>query len=177
MSAAFETDPRWQALMARGGAITLPFDAPSGWVHGPIPAGQKALDVGDDRLSPAYCTIDGHRFLRALLLLPIAGARTVFGFDCWASLSEESYQAFLASRAGGKAFAGSFAWLANALPGFAVSEPVACNLVPGPVGQPPRLQPHPGTALHEAQGSGLDAARLAHIYAAAGKDITTLFAE
>lgn len=171
-----DEDPRWQALMARGGVIALPFDTPEGWPHGPLPSGQKSLEAGDDRLSATYCTLDGHRFVRALLLLPIREARTVFAFECWGSVSEESYQAWLAARAGGEAFPGAFAWLANHLPGFDRAEPVPCNLVAGPPGQPPRLQPQPGTALHLAQSEGLSSARLADIYAAAGLDITALLA-
>lgn len=167
-------DPRWQKLAARGGLITLPFDAPDGWPHGPLPKGERALEVGDDRLSPAYCTMQGHRFMRALLLLPITEARTAFGFETWASVSEESWQGWLSARAGGKPFAGCFAWAANALPGFASGEPVACNLMPGPAGELPRLQPQPGSALHEAQRDGISPARLAEIHAAAGADFAAL---
>lgn len=169
-----ETDPRWQKLAQRGGLLAMPFAAPDGWPHGPIPPGQKALEVGDDRLSPAYCALGGHRFLRAVLLLPISGARTVFGFETWGSVSEESYAAFLAARTGGAAFGGCFAWAANALPGFESGDPIGCNLVPGPPGQLPRLQPHAGTALHEAQREGITPARLADIYAAAGTDFEAL---
>ncbi len=165
---ALADDPRWHRLAARGGLVTLPIAAPDSWPHGAIAPGQKAVEAGDDRLSPAYCTLSGHRFLRARLLLPIAGARTVFGFETWASVSEESFQSFLAARAGGEPFAGCFAWLANALPGFDSAEPVPCNLVPGPPGQLPRLQPHPGVSLHAAQRDGLTPDRLAEIYAAAG---------
>lgn len=165
-----ETDPRWQALAQRGGLISVRLDAPDGWPHGPIPAGQKTLDAGDDRLSPGYCTLSGHRFLRAVLLLPIVGARTVFGFETWGSVSEENFQAYLAARARGEAFPGCFAWSANALPGFDTAEPAACNLVPGPPGQLPRLQPHPGHPLHDTQRNGLAPARVAAIHAAAGVD-------
>ncbi|GKY89033.1 DUF2199 domain-containing protein [Sinisalibacter aestuarii] len=173
-TAPLDEDPRWQKLMARGGMVSLPFAAPDGWPHGPIPPGEKSLEIGEDSLSPLYCTLAGHRFLRALLLLPITGARTVFGFESWASVSEDSWRAFLAARAGGEAFRGSFAWLGNSLPGFAQAEPVPCNLVPGPAGQPPRLQPQPGTALNRAQSDGISTARLAAIYAGAGQDIATL---
>lgn len=173
-AAPLETDPRWQTLAQRGGLISLPFHAPDGWPHGAIPTGQKALEVGDDRLSPTYCAFSGHRFLRAVLLLPIAGARTVFGFETWGSVSEENWNAFLAARAGGEAFPGCFAWVANALPGFDVSETVPCNLVPGPPGQMPRLQPHPGNPLHDAQRSSITPSQLAEIYAAAGADFEAL---
>lgn len=169
-----DEDPRWQRLMARGGLITLGFNTPDAWPHGPLSKGEKRRDVGDDHLSAAYCTIAGHRFLRAQLLLPIQGARTVFAYDTWGSVAEESYQSFLAARAGGEAFAGAFAWLGNHLPGFDSAEPVPCNLVPGAPGRPPRLQPQPGTALHLAQSEGITAARLAEIYTAAGEDITAL---
>jgi len=120
---ALQDDPRWLKLAARGGLITLPFDAPDGWPHGSLPKGEKALEVGDDRLSPAYCTMQGHRFLRALLLLPITGARTALGYETWASVSEESWQGWLAARADGRPFAGCFAWAANALPGFESADP------------------------------------------------------
>lgn len=172
-----DEDPRWQRLMARGGLITLGFDAPDAWPHGPLGKDEKSRDVGEDRLSPAYCSVDGHRFLRAQLLLPIREARTVFAFDTWGSVSEDSYQAFLAARAGGETFAGAFAWLANHLPGFEGAEPVPCNLVAGAPGKPPRLQPQPGTSLYLAQSEGITAARLAEVYAAAGKDITALLPE
>lgn len=170
----FDQDPRWQKLMARGGLIALPFDAPDGWPHGPLATGQKSLEAGDDRLTRAYCTLDGHRFLRAHLLLPIVGARTVFGFETWGSLSEESWQAWLAARAEGRAFPGAFAWLANALPGFAADAPTPCNLIAGPPGALPRLQPQPGSALAAAQAEGLSAAELAAIYRGAGRDIAAL---
>lgn len=169
-------DPRWPALLARGGLIVLPLAAPDGWPHGPLPQGEKALEAGEDRLTPAYCTLKGHRFLRAQLLLPITGARTVFAFEAWGSVSEENWQAWLGARADGKPFPGCFAWLANALPGFEAEEPVPCNLVAGSPGQLPRLQPQPGNALHRAQGEGIPVDRLAAIYAEAGVAIETLFA-
>ncbi|OIP87486.1 MAG: hypothetical protein AUK37_01335 [Rhodobacterales bacterium CG2_30_65_12] len=170
-------DPRWQKLMARGGLIALALPYPDGWPHGALAPGDKALDVGDDRLSPLYCTLQGHRFLRAQLLLPIIGARTVFAFACWGSVSQESWLAWLSARADDTPFPGAFAWLANALPGFTAAEPVPCNLVSGPPGQPPRLQPQPGTALHRVQNAGIDARRLTAIYADAGEDITALLAD
>lgn len=167
---ALEDDPRWQALMARGGLITLPCAMPDAWPHGALPAGDKALEVGDDRLTPAYCTLQGYRFLRAQLLLPITAARTVFGFEAWGSVSEDSWTAWIEARGGGEPFAGCFAWLANELPGFDGTGPVPCNLTAGPPGALPRLHPQPGTRLAEARAAGLDAATLEAIYAAAGYD-------
>ncbi|RME18634.1 MAG: DUF2199 domain-containing protein [Alphaproteobacteria bacterium] len=166
--------PEWQRLMARGGILPLALAAPDVWPHGPIPPGENSLERGDDSLSRNYCTCGGHRFLRALLLLPIRGARTVFGLDGWASVSEETWRAFLAARAGGEAFTGAFAWAANALPGEASKEPVPCNLVPGPPGQPPRLQPHPGSALHALQAEGIAQERLVALFEAAGQDPAAL---
>lgn len=150
-----DDDPRWQKLMARGGLISVGFDAPDAWPHGALASGEKALELGDDRLTPAYCTIEGHRFIRAHLLLPIIDARTVLGFETWASVSEENWQSWLAARAQGETFAGGFAWLANQLPGFEQSEPVPCNLTPGPPGALPQLQPHPGNLLARAQAEGI----------------------
>ncbi|HHS94749.1 MAG TPA: DUF2199 domain-containing protein [Rhodobacterales bacterium] len=167
-------DPRWQRLLARGGAITVAFATPDGWPHGPLPAGQKTLDVGEDRLTASYCTLQGHRFLRAVLYLPIKGARTVFGYETWASVSPESYAAFLDARAGGEAFPGCFAWAANALPGFDLDAPLACNLLPGAPGKPAQLQPQGDSALAKAQASGISPDKLADIYAAAGQDISAL---
>lgn len=173
-------DPRFARLLARGGILALALPAPDAWPHGPLPAGQKAQTVGDDSLSANYCTIQGHRFLRAHLLLPIRGARTVLGFEAWGSVSEDSWQAWLAARARGATFAGAFAWLANALPGFATAsaaDPVACNLVAGPAGALPRLQPQPGSALAQAQAEGIDPGALAAIHAAAGRDFDAVLAQ
>lgn len=164
---AAEDEP-FQKLMARGGILALPLPCPDGWPHGALPAGHRTLAVGDDRLSASYCTLQGHRFVRAHLLMPIRGARTVLGYEAWASVSEDSWQAWLAARARGETFGGAFAWLANALPGFAVTDPVACNLVAGPPGALPRLQPHPGTALADAQAGGIEPGDLAALFAAAG---------
>lgn len=168
-------DPRWQKLMARGGVITVPFAAPDVWPHGPIPAGEKTLERGEDSLSASYCTVQGHRFVRALLLLPIREARTVFGFETWASVSEESWRDWLAARAGGEAFGGCFAWLANALPGVETGDaPVPCNLEAGPPGQLPRLQPRPDTTPGKLQTTGLDAQALMAITTADGRSIEDL---
>ncbi|MEZ5768580.1 MAG: DUF2199 domain-containing protein [Paracoccaceae bacterium] len=166
-AAAPQTDTDLDRLLARGGIHALPLAAPDAWPHGPLPAGQKTLSVGEDSLSAQYCTFQGHRFLRAQLLLPIREARTVLGFEAWGSVSEETWDAWLAARAGGKAFPGAFAWLANALPGFETAEPVPCNLTAGPPGGLPRLQPHPGAALAEAQLAGIDRDAFAAILAAA----------
>jgi len=148
-------DADFAQLLARGGIFALPLPAPDAWPHGPLPVGEKTLVAGDDSLSPAYCTFEDQRFLRAHLLLPIKAARTVLGFETWGSVSEESWQAWLAARARGEAFAGAFAWLANELPGFETSEPVPCNLTAGPPGALPRLQPHPGNDLARAQADGI----------------------
>ncbi|MCB1329113.1 MAG: DUF2199 domain-containing protein [Maritimibacter sp.] len=151
-----EADPTdFDRLMARGGLYALPLPAPDAWPHGALPKGEKSLSVGADSLSAQYCTCQGHRFLRAHLLLPIQGARTVLGFETWGSVSEETWAAWLAARAGGKPFPGAFAWLANALPEFAAADPVPCNLTAGPPGALPRLQPHPGTDLARAQAEGI----------------------
>ena len=170
-----EEDPRFQRLMARGGTIALPLAAPDAWPHGDLPKGEQELAVGDDRLSAYYCTLQGHRFLRAHLLLPIKGARTVLAFEAWGSVSEDSWQAWLAARAGGETFPGAFAWLANRLPGVEHAEPVPCNLVAGPPGALPRLQPQPGTTLARAQAEGIDPGDLIAIAAAAGRAIDTFF--
>ena len=170
-------DPRFPQLLARGGMITLPFDAPDAWPHGALPDGQKELAVGDDRLSANYCTLEGHRFLRAHLLVPIQGARTVLGYEAWGSLSEDSWQAWLAARAGGEAFPGAFAWLANLLPGFEYPAPVPCNLTAGPPGALPRLQPQPGSVLAEAQAAGIDTVALRANTTAAGREIDSVLAD
>ena len=170
-------DPGFQRLMARGGLIALPLPAPDAWPHGPLAPDQKELEVGDDSLSDNYCTLQGHRFLRAHLLLPIKGARTVLGYEAWGSVSEDSWQAWLAARARGEVFAGAFAWLANLLPGFDNHDAVPCNLTAGPPGGLPRLQPQTGSGLARAQAEGIEPAALAAICAAAGVDIASLFTD
>lgn len=156
-----------RTVLARGGIFSVPFPAPDAWPHGPLPNGEKELVVGADRLSAGYCTCEGHRFLRAHLLLPIIDARTVLGFETWASVSEESWQAWLAVRAQGGESSGAFAWLANRLPGFDDPAPVPCNLIAGPPGALPRLQPHPGRILAEAQSGGISHDRFREICIAA----------
>ncbi|HCQ65050.1 MAG TPA: hypothetical protein DIU07_07740 [Rhodobacteraceae bacterium] len=172
-----QDDPRLDRLMARGGLISLPRPAPDAWPHGPLPAGEKELAVGADSLTASYCTFQGQRFLRAHLLLPLKGARTVLAFEAWGSVSEDSWQGWLAARARGEAYPGAFAWLANQLPGFDAREPVPCNLTAGPPGALPRLQPQPGTALARAQAQGIDLDTLRAIYAAAGVGLDTLFTD
>ncbi len=170
-------DPRWQRLMARGGMITLPLDAPDAWPHGPLPRGEKALSVGQDNLSALYCTLKGQHFLRAHLLLPIKDARTVLAVETWGSVSEETRAAWLAARTGGAPFTGAFAWLAAALPGFAESEPVPCNLTAGPPGALPRLQPQPGNPLAVAQAEGVAQDELLAVFVAAERDLGDLLAD
>jgi len=178
MSGAPATDdPRLARLLARGGLIALPLPAPDVWPHGALTRGQKELTVGADSLSANYCTLQGHRFLRAQLLLPISGARTVFAFEAWGSVSEESWQGWLAARASGETFAGAFAWLANALPGFDETAPVPCNLLAGRPGGLPRLQPQPGGAVAKAQAEGIDLGTLAAIHEAAGVALESHFAD
>ncbi len=176
-SATRDADPRVQRLLARGGMIALPLAAPDAWPHPALGAGEKELVAGADSLSANYCTLQGHRFLRAHLPLPIKGARTVFAFAAWGSVSEDSWQAWLAARVGGPPFAGAFAWLANALPGFDTEAPVPCNLLAGPSGGLPRLHPQPGSALARRQAEGIDTAELVAIYAAAGADFDALLAD
>ena len=75
---------------------TLPLDAPDARPNRERPKREKERTVGDDRLSATYCTLPGHRFLRAHLLVPMQSARTVLGFEAWGWLSEDSWQAWLA---------------------------------------------------------------------------------
>ncbi len=172
-----DEDQRFQRQMQRGGMITLPRAAPDAWPHGPLPAGEKERVIGADSLTANYCTFQGHRFLRVHLLLPIKGARTVFGFEAWGSVSEVSWQGWLAARARGEDYRGGFAWLANQLPGFETGEPVPCNLTAGPPGALPRLQPQPGNALARAQAEGIDFDEVRAIYAAAGVALDTILTD
>ena len=162
-------DPRWQAIATRDLLAGLGFDAPDAWPHGPRPAGQKALAVADDSLSERYCTLAGHRFLRARLGLPIRGAREVLTLETWASVSEATWTAVLAARTAGAEFEGGFTWLSNVLPGLA-PEPVGCNLLPGRPGEPPRLFAQEGP-LHQAQQTGLALDALVALLGALGRSL------
>lgn len=162
-------DPRWQKLIGLGGLDPIAFDAPDAWPHGPRGTA-KALDIGEDNLTAAYCTLAGHHFLRTQLILPIRGATQVFTFEAWGSVSEDTRKAVIGARTGGVPFEGAFAWLANALPGFAADEPVGCNLLPGRPGQLPRLFAQKGP-LNEAQQSGIEFERLLAILSETGSDL------
>jgi len=100
----------------------------------------------------------------------------VLALETWASVSDESWAAFLGARASGKPFEGTFAWSANALPGFE-ADPAPCNLVPGPPGHAPRLQPHAGHPLHAAQAKAIGQDKLAKILAASVQTAETRFGD
>jgi len=167
MSAA--DDPRQAALTAPGMLADIVFPAPDAWPHALRGTGEKSVSAGEDSLSERYCTLAGHRFLRARLVLPIQDRRETLGVETWASISEATWTAVLGARTGGPGFDGGFAWLANALAGFG-PEPIGCNLLPARPGELPRLFAQQGP-LAEAQKAGLDLDHLTALLAAAGRQI------
>lgn len=148
--------PDWARFVGTDLLDDVVFDHPDPWPHESLAgSGVKSLSIGEDTLSAAYCTLAGHRFLRADLLIPIAGTPAALGYSCWGSVSEDTYSAYLAARAGGPGFEGGFAWCANTLPGLESDEPTPCNLRSGAPGRPPQLFAQSGPVF-EAQTKGVD---------------------
>ncbi|MGH1369302.1 MAG: DUF2199 domain-containing protein [Maritimibacter sp.] len=148
--------PDWARFVGTDLLDDVVFDHPDPWPHAPLSgSGQKSITNGNDTLSGAYCTVQGHRFLRADLLVPVRGTPAALCYSCWGSISDETYQAVLAARTGGPAFEGGFAWAANTLPGLETEAPTPCNLRAGAAGRPPQLFAQSG-AIFDAQTEGVD---------------------
>ena len=65
MASILDLDPRWRALMAKGGVIDIGFDHPSEWPH--APRGDLAfVKEGADQLASELCRLDETRYLRAI---------------------------------------------------------------------------------------------------------------
>ncbi len=169
------TDESWACPccgQAFNGVFDIGFDHPDCWPHGSLrDSGQETLQVGEDKLSSDLCRWEEHRFLRAILPLPIRGSDEVFNFGCWVSVAPDNFYLYIEDAVGeAPGFEGCFAWLMNALPLFDGDTPVAGDVVPGPAEQRPVFKAHDG-ALATAQAEGITFDQLLDIYAATGSDI------
>ncbi|MXQ07730.1 DUF2199 domain-containing protein [Alphaproteobacteria bacterium GH1-50] len=177
-------DPRWRRFNDTSrpcpccgrrfdGVFDIGYDHPDPWPHGNRSAsGEDVLQVGEDGLTADYCSWGQHRFIRAVLPLPIRGSDKVFAFGPWGSVNPANYDRYIEASLGGAPFEGSFAWLMNKLPGFEFDDWLPCNLVPGAAGQRPVLEVHDGSHdLARLQEEGITFDQLLDIYAAAGQDI------
>ena len=180
-------DPRLADLIARGfrcaqcGAhhqvlFDLAFNHPDPWT-GPgdqapnrdLPA---ALASGRDLLTEDFCLLGEHRFVRAILPLPLQGSDESFAFGVWGSLSHPRFDAYVAGfddPIGGD-LTPAFSWLSNCLPG-AADAPVKASLTPQPDRQRPILRiTDPTHPFFISQTDGLSFDALMAIYRDSGHD-------
>ena len=174
-------DPRWQRFNDssrtwRGrtfeGVFDIGFDHPDPWPHGNrSESGEEVMIVGPDQLDADLCQIGKHRFIRAVLTLPIIGTDQTFAFGAWGSVNPANFDRYVENAAAG-GFEGCFAWLMNKPPGFDFDDWPPCNLVVTDPAERPHLEVHDGShELAELQETGITFDRLLDIYAAAGQDI------
>jgi hypothetical protein len=178
-------DDRLHQLLANGftcatcgerhtGLFDIAFDYPDQWT-GPTekqPNGvvRFAHQEGRDILSEDFCLMGEHRFVRAIIPLPLAGTDESFAFGVWGTLSQarflEYVELFDTAHAG--RMAAAFSWLSNQLPG-ASHEPVQAQLLAQDDRQRPILritdEAHP---FFRAQIEGLSCDDLLKIYATYG---------
>ncbi|MEQ9693606.1 DUF2199 domain-containing protein [Shimia sp. SDUM112013] len=154
------------------GIFDIGFDEPDSWPHPPLAeTGTDDLSVGEDRLTADLCRIDGDRFIRCVLPLPIRGSDEVFFFGVWARVGDGVFFAYLDAINGtGASFDGAEAWIMNDLPLFESDDPIAATLSSGDAGARPVLSVRSGP-LADAQKDGISFDHLLDIYAASGTDI------
>ena len=152
------------------GIFDIGFDAPDDWPHG-ARTGEDDLSVGDDRLGPEFCRLNGRYFLRCVLSLPLRGSDETFGFGPWVEVPEPVFRASLATLDDASMeFAPAEGILANALPGFEEETGGAVTVTQPDAVQRPALTALDGP-LAEAQSEGLSFDDLLDLYAAFGDDI------
>ncbi|MDJ1007210.1 MAG: DUF2199 domain-containing protein [Paracoccaceae bacterium] len=186
MTDDLSTDPRWLRFNDKDspcpccgrvfqGVFDLGYDHPDPWPHGNrAERGMESFEVGDDRLTSDLCSIGPHRFIRALLPLPIKGSDQTFAFGPWGSVNPENFDRWIAAcqADGFSDFEGCFAWLMNKLPGVEMDDWLPCDLIPHEdPSKRPALFVHDGHPLAVWQEQGISFDHLLDIYAAAGQDI------
>jgi hypothetical protein len=122
------------------------------------------------RLSDEQCEIDGHRFVRARIVLPVHDADTDFEWGVWVSLSEESYRRAteLWEAEGREAEPPYFAWIQSNAGPYPSTLGLQTWLYTQPVGVRPlaELEPTDHPVARE-QREGIDMARVHELAAAA----------
>jgi hypothetical protein len=188
-------DPRLVQLITQGfrcagcgehhnALFDLAFDRPDPWPAplpdtGPGPQDNApnrdlsaALAAGRDILTEDFCVMGEHRFIRAILPLPIQGAGEDFAFGVWGSLSQPRFDTYVAGfdDPSGGDLTPAFSWLCNRLPG-ATDASVKAVLTPQPDRQRPILritdETHP---FFLAQTDGLSFDALLAIYRGYGHE-------
>jgi hypothetical protein len=121
-------------------------------------------------LGEEQCEIDGHRFLRARIVLPVHDAATDFEWGVWVSQSRESYDRAgeLWTTEGRETEPPTFAWVQSEFGPYPSTLGLQAWLYARPVGERPvvDLQPtdHP---LAREQREGISMARVREVVAAA----------
>ena len=177
-------DPRWRRFndatrpcpccgQTFNGVFDIGFDHPAPWPHGNrSETGADFMEAGEDQLDADLCKWGKHRFIRAVLMIPIKGTDQVFAYGPWGSVNPANFDRYVAASNGGDPFEGCFAWLMNRLPGFDFEDWPACDLIVEDPGERPRLYVHDGAhELAALQEEGITFDQLLDIYAAAGQDI------
>ncbi|WP_417270341.1 DUF2199 domain-containing protein [Celeribacter sp.] len=118
MASVLDLDPRWRALMARGGVIDIGFDHPSEWPHAARDE-QPFVKAGEDQLTAELCRVGTSRYIRAALTLPIRGSDDTVGIAIWVEAAPATFYAYLDTFEGSPAPATTVATLANDLPPIA----------------------------------------------------------
>jgi hypothetical protein len=176
-------DPRWRRFnnskaacpccgRTFSGVFDIGFDHPAPWTHGNrSESGEDELIVGDDSLGTDLCRIGPHRFVRAILPIPIIGTDQIFAFGPWGSVNPSNFDRYVAGASSGE-FEGCFAWMMNSLPGFQMDDWLPCNLEIEAKDERPRLYVHDNAhELAQLQETGISFDQLLDIYAAAGQDL------
>ena len=90
------------------------FDAPAQAAAVPMEERARRVDLTEDG-----CVIDGEQFfVKGLLEIPVHGVREPFVWGVWLSLSESSFERYVALFHDGRRSAGTgfFGWLCNSVP-------------------------------------------------------------
>jgi hypothetical protein len=151
------------------GIFDLGYDAPDDWPHG-ARGDSDDLNVGEDRLTPDLCRIEGRYFIRCVLALPVRGADDALSFGPWAEVSHDTLHAYIDAMNGLGDFAPVEGILANALPGFEDQPGTTVVLTLHDTDQRPELTALDGP-LADAQEAGISFDDLLDLYAQAGQDI------
>jgi len=130
----------------------------------------QALQQGRDILTEDFCLMGEHRFVRAILPLPLVGFDESFAFGVWGSVAPPKFLEYCEHFDGttGGTMPAAFSWLMNRLPG-AQDKPARARLLPQNDRQRPILEitdeDHP---FFLAQTEGLTSQALLEIYAISG---------
>ncbi|WP_281543701.1 DUF2199 domain-containing protein [Grimontia sp. SpTr1] len=122
------------------GSPSFAYRAPDPWFDQPDEV-REAGKLGDDLCY--YKDEDGyHYFARVILEIPIHGVTDPFMWGVWVSLSEKSYDHYIATWDEPEDGMGYFGWFCNRLPYYENTHSLATDVMPQPDGQRPTLTLH-----------------------------------